>query len=300
MSRVHLLKEEDVRKSARTTVILIFAVLTLSIFSAARSYSAEQPIAPTPEQLKKELREQEGREPEKKETPEKRNERIRKKLPPIRMVFVKGGCFQMGDVTGEGDEDERPAHEVCLSDYYIGETVVTQGLYYTVMDISDPPTDPDKPVTFVNYVDALRFIKTLKEVTKGFYRLPTEAEWEYAARSRGQKEIWPGVNNEAELGDYAWFADNSNNEVHKVRQKKPNGLKLYDMAGNVWEWTEDNFDFDFYKRSSKRDPFNATSSQWRTVRGGSIVDNAYKIRTTYRYAIEPGRKLGNLGFRLAE
>ncbi len=288
------------RKFANSIVILFFVALTLSIFSAKRGYSAEPVAPPTPEELRKELKKEDFKEPEKKETLKERYERIRKKLPPIHMILVKGGCVEMGDATGEGDDDERPAHEACVSDYYIGETVVTQGLWAAVFDFTDPPKDPDKPVTFVNYVEALRFINTLNAITKGFYRLPTEAEWEYAARSRGQKEIWPGLNNEAELGDYAWFADNSNNEVHDVKLKKPNGLKLYDMAGNVWQWTEDNFDFDFYKKSPKRDPFNSRSSQWRTVRGGSAVDNSYKVRTTYRYAVEPARKLGNVGFRLAE
>ncbi len=286
-----------------SSVILFFSVLTLLIFPALSAYSTEPApaSAPKPDSIQRQLEQQDLKdEPVKKETLEQKYERIRKKLPPIHMVLVKGGCFQMGDWTEEGDEDERPAHEVCVSDFYIADTVVTRGLYYTVMDLREPPKDPDKPVTFVNYVQALRFIGALNAITKGFYRLPTEAEWEYAARNRGKNEIWPGLDNEAELKDYAWFADNSNNEVHPVKQKKPNALGLYDMAGNVWQWTEDFFGFDFYKKSPKRDPLNDGFSQWRTIRGGSAVDNAFKLRTTYRYALEPAFKSSTLGFRIAE
>lgn len=293
------------KKFANSIIILFFIAPLLSISVMKGSgYSAEPP---SPEQNKKGALKEDLDQavPKKKETPEERNERIRKKLPPVKMVFVKGGCFEMGDATGDGDEDERPAHEVCVGNYYIGETAVTIGLFQAVMDITPPPDGAKKintniPMAFVSYVDCLKFIKALNDVTKGFYRLPTEAEWEYAARSRGKRELWAGTNNEAELGDYAWFSDNSNNEVHPVMQKKPNGLGLYDMAGNVWQWTEDNFDFDFYKRSPKKDPFNDKFSTWRTIRGGSAFDNSFKIRATYRSALEPARVLGNVGFRLAE
>ncbi len=290
------------RKSANSMAILFFVVFTLSIFPAIRAYAAESVAPPTPEQFQKALHEDDiqPEKKKKKETLKERYARISKKLPPIKMILVKGGCFKMGDATDEGDDDERPAHDVCVSDYYIAETDVTMRLFDTVFDFPTLPKDPDRPMTFVSYQEAMKFIATLNAITKGFYRLPTEAEWEYAARNRGKDETWPGVNNEAELGDYAWFADNSGEKVHDVKQKKPNGLGLYDMSGNVWQWTEDNFDFDYYKKSPKQDPFNRAFSQWRTVRGGSIVDNSYKLRTTYRYGLEPATRRANVGFRLAE
>lgn len=228
-------------------------------------------------------------------------------LPPIKMVYVKGGCFDMGEWEGEGDEDERPVHEVCVSDYYIGETEVTQELFLSVMRYlpawiynKTMPLDPKDPVTYVNWHLANEFIVELNKITGGFYRLPTEAEWEYAARSGGKKEKWPGLNNEAEIADYALFEDNSNLKLNNVRQKTPNGLGIYDMAGSVWEWTEDFFDFDYYEVSPKNDPYGPDFSFYRSLRGGSLIDPPYKLRTTYRYALEGPSRLMHVGFRLAE
>jgi len=228
-------------------------------------------------------------------------------LPPIKMIYVKGGCFDMGDWEGEGDDDERPMHEVCVSDYYIQETEVTQELYEAVMGHipawrynKTMPRDPKDPVTYVSWHIVNEFILELNKITGGFYRLPTEAEWEYAARNAGQKEKWPGLNNEAEIADYALFEDNSEFKLNNVKQKKPNGLGIYDMAGSVWEWTEDHFDFDYYQVSQKDDPYGPDYSMYRSVRGGSLADPPYKLRTTYRYALEPSRRLLHVGFRLAE
>ncbi|MBI1911633.1 MAG: SUMF1/EgtB/PvdO family nonheme iron enzyme [Deltaproteobacteria bacterium] len=231
----------------------------------------------------------------------------KKIIPPFKMVLIKGGCFDMGDVAGEGDEDEKPVHQVCVSDYYMAETEVTQELFEAVMGYNPikritpkAATDPQKPVVYVNWHLANEFIKKLNEETKSFYRLPTEAEWEYAARSGGKKEKWPGINNEAELGDYAWFADNSDDIMQKVKQKKPNGLGIYDMAGNAWEWVEDNFDSEYYRNSPKKDPYGPDVSQYRSLRGGSFIDQPIRLRSTYRYALEPTRRIGSVGFRLAE
>jgi len=228
-------------------------------------------------------------------------------LPPINMVYVKGGCYDMGDWEDEGDDDEVPVHRVCISDFYIQDSEVSQQLFETVLGglparryNKEMPLDPNDPVTYVNWYTANEFIKKLNKITGGFYRLPTEAEWEYAARSGGKQEKWPGLENEAEIKDYAFFEDNSDPKLHNVKQKKPNGLGLYDMAGNVWEWTEDYFDFDYYQVSPKEDPYGADFSLYRSVRGGSFVDPPYKLRTTYRYALEPARRLMHVGFRLAE
>lgn len=240
---------------------------------------------------------------------EKEKKRIVKPedLPPFKMVYVKGGCFEMGDWEGEGDDDEVPVHEVCVSDYYMQETEVTQGLFEAVMGFvpsmlydREMPRDPKDPVTYISWHVVNEFIRELNKITGGFYRLPTEAEWEYAARSGGKKDKWPGVNNEAEIADYALFEDNSDFKLNNVKLKKPNAFGIYDMAGNVWEWTEDNFDFEYYQVSAKEDPYGPDFSFYRSVRGGSLADPPNKLRTTYRYALEPSRRYMHVGFRLAE
>ena len=228
-------------------------------------------------------------------------------LPPIDMVYVKGSCFMMGDQTGEGDEDERPAHEVCLSDFYLASTEVTQELFEAVMGYIPAwkynpkmPRDPKSPVTYVSWSIVKEFIGRLNDITKGYYRLPTEAEWEYAARSGGKNELWSGTNNEAELGNYAWFEDNADSMIVPTKGKKPNALGLYDMSGNVWEWVEDYFDFEYYQVSDKKNPYGADYSLFRVARGGSVFDPPNKLRTTYRYGLEHNRRSLNVGFRLAE
>ncbi len=274
-------------------------LLSVSIFlfvSSAKAQQMQKTVQPDDDDLR--IEEEMKKEGEK--LPEK------KEIPPIKMIFVKGGCFEMGDFTGEGDEDERPVHEVCLTDFYMSETEVTQELFEAVMGYvtgrvkADAPKYPKRPVTQLSWQTADDFIKKLNKLTNGFYRIPTEAEWEYAARDKGQKMKWAGFNNEAEAGDYAWFEDNADEELHDVRQKKPNGLGLYDMSGNAWEWTEDNFAFDFYQVSPRKDPYGAENSVYRSVRGGSAADGTYKLRTTFRYAIQPALRFPNLGFRLAE
>ena len=230
----------------------------------------------------------------------------KEELPPINMIRVKGGCFDMGDWTGNGDEDELPVHEVCIDDYYIGETEVTQELFEAVMGGLPSnrwnPTmnkDPQGPVNYVSFAMVQDFIKELNKISGGYYRLPTEAEWEYAAREGGKDIVWPGTNNEGELGSYAVFNDNSE-MFGQVKSKKPNGLGLYGMAGNLLEWTEDFFDFDYYQESPKVNPYGPEHSTFKVVRGGSFLDPSHKLRTTYRYALESNKRLIYLGFRLAE
>ncbi|MFQ5736419.1 MAG: formylglycine-generating enzyme family protein [Thermodesulfobacteriota bacterium] len=292
------------RRSQST--IFFFFLVVFSVFAMVRPvFSAEAPPPPGSMEGDDEL----GLGERLKE--EKPAERIVKPedLPPIKMVYIKGGCFKMGDWTNEGDDDERPAHEVCVSDYYMQDTEVTQELFEAVFgglpavfyDKKLPGVrDPKKPVTFLSYHEVVNFVNRLNKITDGYYRIPTEAEWEYAARSGGRQEEWPGLNNEAEIKDYAFFEDNSDDTLQKVRMKKPNGLGLYDMAGNVWEWCEDYFDFDYYQNSPKKDPYGVDFSMYRSVRGGSFADPPFKLRTTYRYALEPTRRYLHVGFRLAE
>ncbi len=224
-------------------------------------------------------------------------------IPPFKMVLVKGGCFEMGDWSNSGDEDERPLHEVCVADFYMMETEVTQELFTAVTGRHfGKPKDPQMPVNYVSWFVADRFVKRLNERNnnKTYYRLPTEAEWEYAARSGGRKDKWSGVNNEAALGDYAWYIDSIDESMMQVKKKKPNALGLYDMSGNLSEWVEDNFAFDYYSESPKDDPLGPDQAIWKVVRGGSFKDESNRLRTTYRYAIEPANRSPFVGFRIAE
>jgi formylglycine-generating enzyme required for sulfatase activity len=226
-----------------------------------------------------------------------------KEMPVIKMVLVKGGCFQMGDSTGDGDDDERPVHEVCLSDYSISETEVTQELWEIIMDTNPLPRyarSPKKPVTNISWIWANRFIQELNTLTDRFYRLPTEAEWEYAARERGRDIVWSGTNDESLIGRYAWFVDNSAGKFHDVKSKRANGLGLYDMSGNASEWVDDNFGFEYYQTSPVKDPYGKEMSLLRSIRGGSILNDVYNLRTTFRYAGEPVLPNTMVGFRLAE
>ena len=216
------------------------------------------------------------------------------------MVFVEGGTFTMGATSEQGsdaDDDEKPTHNVTLSDYYIGETEVTQTLWEAVMGSNTSYFNGDNlPVESVSYNDVKEFITKLNQKTGKTFRLPTEAEWEYAARggkkSKGYK--YSGSNN---IDDVAWYDDNSNNKTHPVKTKRPNELGIYDMSGNVWEWCSDKYGA--YSSSSQTNPTGPSSGSYRVGRGGSWDSGA-------RYCRASGRSHGNLsnlsshlGFRLA-
>jgi len=219
----------------------------------------------------------------------------------MEFVFVKGGCFEMGDTFGDGYSYEKPVHDVCVSDFYMGKYEVTQGQWEVIM--GDNPSyfkncGDNCPVENVSWNDVQEFIERLNSKTGKKYRLPTEAEWEYAARSGGKREKYAGTNSDADLGSYAWYIMNSGSKTHPVGQKQPNGLGLYDMSGNVWEWVSDRYDQNYYKNSPRNNPKGPSSGSYRVLRGGSWSGVPNAIRASYRFDINPSTRNYNYGFRL--
>lgn len=222
-------------------------------------------------------------------------------LTGMEFVLVKGGCLGMGDQFGDGEDDERPVHEVCVADYYLGKYEVTQAQWRRVTGVNPSHFSrcgPNCPVESISWNDIRDYIRDINAGAGRRYRLPTEAEWEYAARSGGKKEKWAGTNKEDELGEYAWFDANSDERTHAVGGKKPNGLGMYDMSGNVWEWVQDRYDGSYYRSAAKDDPKGPARGEDHVLRGGSWDYFPWYCRTTYRYWDDPGMWYF-VGFRLA-
>ena len=216
------------------------------------------------------------------------------------MVKIKGGTFRMGATSEQSnyDNDEKPVHSVTLSDYYMGETEVTQELWEAVMG-SNPSRfmgDNQRPVERVSWDDCQEFIKKLNQLTGKEFRLPTEAEWEYAARggkySRGYK--YSGSNNSDEV---AWYGTNSGDKTHPVATKKANELGLYDMSGNVLEWCNDWYGD--YHSNSQTNPTGPSQGEYRVLRGGSWDFNDGGVRVSDRLNFTPDFRYDNQGLRLA-
>ena len=219
------------------------------------------------------------------------------------MVYVQGGTFTMGATSEQGSDafdDEKPAHSVTLSSYMIGQTEVTQALWQAVMgnNPSYHTGDSRRPVEQVSWDDCQTFLRKLNSLTGQRFRLPTEAEWEFAARggvnSRGYK--YSGSNT---LGNVAWYDDNSGDTTHPVGTKQPNELDIYDMTGNVWEWCNDKWDSDYYSSSPSSNPQGPSSGSTRVLRGGSWCYDARSCRVSYRYGDYPGSRYADSGLRLA-
>ncbi len=219
----------------------------------------------------------------------------------MEFLLVKGGCYQMGDGFGDGYADERPVHEVCVNDFYIGTYDVTQGQWKEIMGFNPSEFSicgDSCPVENISWNDTQQFIGKLNQRIGKNYRLPTEAEWEYAARSGGKKEKWAGTSSEPELGEYAWFDANSGEKTHHAGKKRPNGLGLYDMSGNVWEWCQDLYDENYYRNSPKNNPAGPESGTNHVLRGGSWFNGAGYTRAEKRLSIIPDYRDSNDGFRL--
>ena len=227
-------------------------------------------------------------------------------LTSMEFVYVNGGTFQMGDVFGDGSSSEQPVHEVCVDDFYIGKFLLTFDEYDRYCEDTGvvKPSDAGwgrgrRPVIDVSWEDAQGYIEWINKRTGKQYRLPTEAEWEYAARSGGKKQKWSGISSEAELGSYAWYDENSNDMTHPIGQKEPNGLGIYDMSGNVWEWVNDRFGESYYRNSPRNNPKGPDSGGARVLRGGSWIKVPWYVRSSYRNWSTPDNRHNKIGFRVA-
>lgn len=228
------------------------------------------------------------------------------------IVFIKGGCFDMGDTFHEGDTDEQPEHRVCVDDFFLGAYEVTQNQWQGVM--GDNPSTFRKgdsfPVETVSWNDVQEFIRQLNLETGKKYRLPTETEWEYAAREMGRKvrfgmgtdRVGPAIANfESRAGFLRSYSDagHPRDMPTRVGSFKPNSLGLYDMTGNVWEWIADAYDPDYYRDSLTKNPKGPVSGEYRVIRGGSWGTPPKYLRVTNRNRLRPMIRVYNVGLRLA-
>ncbi|MCD6013007.1 MAG: Sulphatase-modifying factor protein [Flavipsychrobacter sp.] len=247
---------------------------------------------------------------------------------PIYMVHVQGGNFDLG--SNDDAEDRKPAHTVTLKDFYIGEYEVTQKQWKEIMNTNPSNYQCDEcPVTNVNWDDAQAFIEKLNAKTGRHFRLPTEAEWEYAARGGVKEDLVKEYNNprggvnefmindqgkrkpakmkegkkyagQNRLGEIAWYARNSESRPHPIGRKKPNELGIYDMTGNVEEWCNDWYGKTYGSKNDVENPQGPTGGNARVVRGGSYLSDPVDLVVTRRAAYLPNTQERYLGFRLAE
>jgi formylglycine-generating enzyme required for sulfatase activity len=222
----------------------------------------------------------------------------------MEFVWVDGGTYKMGCGPWAGDcqANESPEHEVTVSGFWIGKYTVTQAQWQKVMG-SNPSgfkKGDNYPVETVSWSEAKEFILKLNAKSGNTFRLPTEAEWEYAARSGGKAEKYAGGN---DIDAVAWYSANSGRSTHPVGTKAPNGLGIYDMSGNVWQWCEDLYDADAYKKLRAANPVSNGGGLFRVVRGGSWSRDATWVRCVFRGQWDPnshgmGGRLGGTGLGL--
>jgi len=234
------------------------------------------------------------------------------KTDDSRMVRIDGGCFEMGNQTEDGDRDERPVHRVCLPDFWMDKYEVTNAEYkkcveagrcrepkkngsYTRDSYYNNPEFTNYPVIYVSWYDADKYCRWAGK------RLPTEAEWEYAARGgiKGIRYPW-GNKASMDRANYLTPDTTEDNDTKPVGSYPPNGYGLYDMSGNVWEWVNDWYNNVYYKVSPVKNPKGPNSGKYKTVRGGSFDDGEYAIRISNRAAFFPKNRDALYGFRCAK
>ena len=218
----------------------------------------------------------------------------------FKMIAVKGGTFTMGatpEQTG-ANSDELPTHSVTLSDYYIGETEVTQELWTAVMGSNPSHFTGDmlRPVENVSWDDCQTFISKLNQLTGGRFLLPTEAQWAYAARGGNKSKGYTYSGSNA-IDDVAWYWYNSDRMTHPVKTKAPNELGIYDMSGNVWEWCSDWYGD--YSSAAQTDPTGPATGSGRVGRGGSWRHDATGCRVATHSSCTPASASSDTGLRLA-
>jgi formylglycine-generating enzyme required for sulfatase activity len=219
----------------------------------------------------------------------------------MKLVYIQPGEFQMGS-NGSDRDDEKPIHTVTISKgFYMGIYEVTQEQYQKVMGINPSKFkgEDNLPVETVSWDDVVEFCKKLSQTEGKTYRLPTEAEWEYACRA-GTTTKFSFGDDESQLDDYAWYTQNSGGKTHPVGEKNPNAWGLYDMLGNVWEWCQDRNAKDWYSKGPVENPLNESygDKNCRVIRGGSWGYGSNECRVSLRGYGTPGIRGDDLGFRV--
>jgi formylglycine-generating enzyme len=219
------------------------------------------------------------------------------------MVLIHGGIFTMGCTGEQGSDcgsDEKPAHIVTLNSYYLSKYEVTQAQWRAVMGSNHSyfSNCDNCPVERVSWDDIQGFIKKLNQQSGKIYRLPTEAEWEFAARG-GNKSRGYQYSGSNDIDSVAWYNGNSGRKTHPVGQKQSNELGLYDMSGNVWEWCSDKYGEDYYSSSPSTNPRGPSNGENRVIRGGSWYIYNWYCRVSYRFMDTPDIGKFYYGFRLA-
>ncbi len=219
----------------------------------------------------------------------------------MKMIYVEGGSFMMGATSEQSDaakSDERPAHTVRLEPYYIAECELTQAQWQKIMG-NNPSyfKGESHPVDTVSWEDAQNFCRELSYITGKTYILPTEAQWEYAARGGKYRETTK-YSGSYSVDAVAWYETNSNGSTHPVKQKRPNKLGIYDMSGNVWEWCSDWYSSNYYSSSPQSNPEGALSGETRVLRGGGYHISSQYCRVSYRDYDMPSYRRNRSGFRV--
>ena len=218
------------------------------------------------------------------------------------MLLVEGGEFLMGGADEEAYENENPVHRVTVPSFYLGKYPVTQWVWTAVMGSNPSDFKGDKrPVEMVSWEDAQEFINRLNDITGKSYRLPSEAEWEYAARGgvllEGEGYLYAGSDKLKQVG---WYRENSSSETHEVGLKYPNELGLYDLSGNVCELCQDQWHDNYESAPDDGSAWeDRDGGPYRVLRSGSWSDNSRSCRVAFRGSYNPPNRHGILGFRLA-